>query len=464
MPDPRNASAPTRDQALAARPEKTVESRRGAWLHAKFPAFRYRNYRLFWSGQLVSITGRWMQTVAQAWLVVDELDATAFQLSLVTSLQFAPILLFGLFAGVLADRMPKRNLLLATQVAMAILASILAVLVATGTVELWHVFVLALGLGIANAFDMPARQAFVSEMVDREAVMSAVALNSAVFNSGRIVGPAIAGVLLAAFGPAICFGLNAISYVGVIVALLKMRLRPVRGDASGSPVASLREGLAYVRATPDILRPTLLVGLIGIFGMNFNVWLPLLTRESFAAGATAFGLLFAAMGVGSLSGALGLAALGSSPDRGRMYVTGLGLGAALLLLALTAALPGGIWLASACLAAAGFVTTMTTATANTLVQTTASDELRGRVMAVYSTVFAGTIPIGALIAGTVAGLAGASVSVAIGGAIVAGGTLALASLARRSRTSASPATARADAGSVAAGTGSLNATTLRRRN
>ncbi|MDP8907762.1 MAG: MFS transporter, partial [Chloroflexota bacterium] len=282
MSNPRNEPAPTRDQALAARAEKTVESRRAARLRAKFPAFRYRNYRLFWGGQLISITGRWMQTVAQAWLVVDQLDATAFQLSLVTSLQFAPILLFGLFAGVLADRMPKRNLLLATQVAMAVLASILAVLVATSTVELWHVFVLALGLGIANAFDMPARQAFVSEMVDREAVMSAVALNSAVFNSGRIVGPAIAGVLLAAFGPAICFALNAISYIGVIVALLKMRLRPVTGDASGSPVARLREGLAYVRATPDILRPTLLVGLIGIFGMNFNVWLPLLTRESFA--------------------------------------------------------------------------------------------------------------------------------------------------------------------------------------
>lgn len=464
MSERSNAPAATREPASPAR-SRTAPSRRNAWLRARFPAFRFRNYRLFWGGQLISITGRWMQTVAQAWLVVDQLDATAFQLSLVTGLQFAPILVFGLFAGVVADRIPKRNLLLATQIVMAVLAGILALLVATDTVQLWHVFALALGLGITNAFDMPARQAFVSEMVDREAVMSAVALNSAVFNSGRIVGPAIAGVLLATVGPAICFGLNAVSYLAVIVALLQMRIRSAAGGAAGSPLAQLREGLGYVRATPDILRPILLVGVIGTFGMNFNVWLPLLTRESFAAGATAFGLLFAAMGAGSLTGALGLAAFGESPNRARMYLTGLGLGAALLVLAFSAALPSGIWLAMACLATIGFATTTTTATANTLVQTTASDELRGRVMAVYSTVFAGTIPIGALIAGAVAGLFGAPVSVAVGGVIVAVGASALAAQARRA-TAPVPAKRRPvkDTAGAGASTGQLTPTRLRRRN
>ncbi len=428
---------PRRDDAAATAPERAAKPVRSLPTHPmanrlarRFPAFGYRDYRLYWVGQLVSISGRWMQTVAQAWLVVDVLDATPFQLSLITGIQFAPILLFGLFAGVVADRVPKRNLLIATQVAMAALASILAVLVATGTVALWHVFLLALGLGIANAFDMPARHAFVSEMVDRSAVMNAVALNSAVFNSGRIIGPAIAGVLLAAFGPAICFTINALSFIAVIVALVRMRIRPVARPPTGSPLARLREGLGYVRATPDILRPILLVGTIGVFGMNFNVWLPLLTRESFAAGATTFGLLYAAMGIGSLSGALVLAAFGESPNRARMYLTGLILGAAELALAFAAAVPVGIALAMVCLAGVGFATTSTTATANTIVQTTASDELRGRVMAVYSTVFAGTIPFGALFAGAIAGRFGAPTSVALGGAVVAAGAVTIGVLER----------------------------------
>jgi MFS family permease len=438
MPERSNAPAATREPASPARSPAATTTHRESWLRAHFPAFRFRNYRLFWGGQLISITGRWMQTVAQAWLVVDVLDATAFQLSLVTGLQFAPILLFGLFAGVIADRVPKRSLLLATQIVMAVFAGILAVLVVTDTVQLWHVFVVALGTGIANAFDMPARQAFVSEMVDRDAVMNAVALNSAVFNSGRIVGPAIAGILLAAVGPAICFTLNAISYLAVIYALLQMRVRFVPKAATGSPIAGLREGLRYVRATPNILRPILLVGLIGIFGMNFNVWLPLLTTENYAAGATTFGLLFAAMGVGALTGALGLAAFGRSPNRGRMYLTALSIGIALLLLALSATISFGIGLAMVCLAAAGFANTTTTATANTLVQTAASDELRGRVMSVYSTVFAGTIPIGALIAGAIADLGGAPASVAFGGLIVVVGVLILATQARRTVSTASP--------------------------
>ena len=431
---PQRDDGPATTTERAAKPVRQPTASRSkpstSRLARRFPAFGYRDFRLFWSGQLVSITGRWMQTVAQAWLVVDVLDATPFQLSLITGFQFAPSLLFGLFAGVVADRIPKRNLLLATQTAMAVPAALLAILVATDTVALWHVFVLALGLGVANAFDMPARHAFISEIVDREAVMNAVALNSAVFNSGRIIGPAAAGVLLAAFGPAICFTLNAASFLAVIFALLKMRVKPVTGGTAGSPVARLREGLAYVRATPDILRPILLVGIIGIFGMNFNVWLPLLTRENFAADATLFGLLYTAMGAGSLTGALALAAFGESPNRVHMYLTGLGLGAAELTLAFVAAVPLGVVLAMVCLAGIGFATTSTTATANTIVQTTASDALRGRVMSVYSTVFAGTIPFGALFAGAIAGRFGAPASVAAGGAAVVTGAVVIGLLGR----------------------------------
>ncbi len=406
-------------------------ARSGGTLARGFPAFRFRNYRLFFAGQFVSVTGTWMQTLAQSWLVYDILGGSAFDLGLVNVCQFAPVLVFGLFGGVVADRFPKRNLLLCTQVASALLAAILTALVVSDAVQLWHVYALALGLGIANAFDMPTRQAFVSEMVDRDTLMNAVALNSALFNAGRIIGPALAGILLAAFGPAVCFGLNAASYGAAIVALSLMRLRPTVGAAGGSGLARLREGLAYVRATPAVMLPMVLVGFVATFGMNFNVWLPLLARDELGTGAAGFGLLTSAMGAGSLLGALTLAVVGRTPRRGLMLALAGALGGLLLALATASELALPLLVVMPLLAAGGFAMTTTMALANTTVQTIAPDALRGRVMSVYMTIFAGTAPFGALIAGSVANRFDAPISVAGGGLVTLIAAFGVAALSRR---------------------------------
>ncbi|HEV2109668.1 MAG TPA: MFS transporter [Thermomicrobiales bacterium] len=382
-----------------------------------FAALRSYNYRLFWFGQLISVTGTWIQRVAQSWLVVDLLAASAFQLGLVNVLQMAPILVFGLFAGVVIDRVPKRNLLVVTQSVQAGLAGILAFLVLTDSVVLWHVYVLAGLLGVANAFDMPTRQAFVSELVDRDIVMNAVALNSALFNTGRVLGPAIAGVLLAAFGPGICFAINAASFAAVIVGLLMMQITRRPALAKGSNFARLREGLSYVHDTPAILLPLALVAVVATFGMNFNVWIPLLARDAFATGAQGFGFLMTAMGIGSLAGALTLAFRGRTPRRHLMLGGAMLLGTLEICLAVAGEFQTPVVLGALVLGGTGFFMTTTTALANTTVQTTAPDELRGRVMSVYMTVFAGTAPFGSLIAGAVADRFSTVVSIALGGIV-----------------------------------------------
>ena len=382
-----------------------------------FPAFGYRNYRLYFAGQLVSVTGTWMQLLALAWLVVAGREGSAVQLGLVSVCQFAPILLFGLPAGVVADRIPRRTLLMLTAILSGLQAGALAVLVATDTVQLWHVYLLALGLGVVNAFDMPARQAFVSEMVDKADLMNAVALNSALFNAGRVVGPGLAGLLLATYGSALCFGINAASYLTVITALFLIRVAPSERAADGSGVERLREGLRYVRGTPAVLMPIVLIGFVATFGMNFNVWVPILAREEFAVGARGFGILMSSMGVGSLLGALTLAYFGRQPHRRLMIGCALALGLFEGVLALAGAISAPFVVAMPLMAGIGFAVTTTMALANTTVQTTAPDDLRGRVMSVYMTVFAGTAPFGSVVAGATANWGGAPLSVALGGAV-----------------------------------------------
>lgn len=413
MPPPSHepAQAPDASTIVVSTPRPGEGIRRG------LIAFQYRNYRLFWFGQLISVTGTWMQSLAQSWLVVDSLHANAFELAIVNVFQFAPILVLGLFAGVVADRFPKRVILMITQSTMGVLAAVLAWLVATGRVELWHVYALAFAFGLANAFDMPTRQAIVSEMVGREAIMNAVALNSALFNAARIIGPAIAGILLAALGAAWCFGINAVSYIAVIIGLSMMRITPLVGLVSGSAVQRLREGLRYIRHSPDIMRPIILIGVMSMFGMNFNVWLPLLAKNDFHAGASGFGLLFSAMGAGSLAGALSVAFIGKGPNRGRMLIGAAAMGGFELLLAFAAAVPLAVGFGMGALAGAGFCASNTTATANTTVQTTASDELRGRVMAVYTMVFSGSVPFGALISGGIAETFGTPASITVGAVV-----------------------------------------------
>ena len=392
-----------------------------------FIAFRYRNYRLFFAGQLISVIGTWMQSTSEAWLVVDLLHASAIQLAFVAVCQFGPVLFLGIPAGILADRFPKRRILLMTQTLFGLLALTMMTLIVTGQVQLWHVYAVALIYGVNMAIDQPARQSFVSEMVGKEAVMNAVSLNSAVFNAGRVVGPAVAGALLAAFGPAVCFGVNAASYVAVLVGLSMMQVTPQIRRVTGSALAGIREGLAYVRATPDIMRTIILIGFLGTFAVNFNIWVPLLAQQDFKAGAGTYGLLMASMGVGSLSGALSLAFFGGrKPNRKRMLGAAMGLGIAEIALGFIASVPYSMYVGMVSLAVIGFLSSNAMATANTTVQTSASDQYRGRVMAVYMTVFSGTTPIGALAAGIVAQRFGAPISVMIGGGIafLAAATLA----------------------------------------
>lgn len=384
-----------------------------------FGVLRFRNYRLFFSGQLVATTGMWMQSLAQSWLVVETLNASAFQLGLVPIFQFGPSLFLGIPAGTLVDRWSKKRILIVTQFLYMAIALVLGTLTITGNVQLWHVYSTAFAFGLTGALDMPSRQAFVSELVPKYALKNAIAINAATFNTGRILGPAIAGVVLAAFGVAACFFINAAAYLGPLTALVRMELAPFVRKSVGSGWSQVKEGLGYVRTTPDILRPIMLVAVVGSFGMGYNVWLPLLATESFQADETTFGVLFSSMGFGSLIGALSIAYARGGPSRRRMQIGAIGLGVITVAIGVVASVPLAVWMAAVTLAGSGFCASNTMSMANTIVQTTAPDELRGRVMSVYTTVFMGTMPLAGLVAGIIADRWSVETSMFIGGGVVA---------------------------------------------
>ena len=378
-------------------------------------SLRHRDFRLFWFGQLVSLVGTWMQIVAQNWLVL-ELTNSPLALGVVSALQFLPILTLSIPGGVVADRLPKRALLLATQSSSMLLAFALAVLTQVGVVQIVHVLVLALLLGVVNALDMPTRQAFVVELVGAADLRNAIALNSAAFNSARLVGPAVAGLAIGWLGLAGCFYLNGMSFLAVIVGLLAVRTgrepaaRPVE---PGSLWDDLREGLAYVLGTPRVRWVVLLVAVIGTFGMNMGVLIPVLARDALRVGAEDYGFLTSAMGVGSLVAAFLLAYLGQAPRRGLL----LGAVAALGLLQMVLADVTGFLLALPLLAGVGFAMIFFTTLANTALQMATPDALRGRVMSVYATVFAGTTPLGSIFAGWLAERWGVGASFFLGGLV-----------------------------------------------
>jgi MFS family permease len=363
-----------------------------------FRSLRVRNYRLFFFGQLVSLTGTWMQQVGQDWLVLRLTDR-ALPLGITLALQFAPMLVLGAWAGVVADRLDKRRLLLATQAAMASLALVLGVLTATGAIRLWMVYGLALLLGCATAFDMPTRQAFVSEMVGPDRVTNAIGLNSAVFNSARVVGPAVAGVLIAAVGIAPAFLINAASYLAVIAGLLAMdpaRLHrlPLVDRAEGQ----VRAGLRYVWANP-VLRSTIaLVAVVGALGLNYRVALPLLARFTFGGDASAYGALASIMAAGAVVGSLAAARRGR-PSRTLL----LGSVAVFGALSFAAAAAPTLLAEAVVLAPLGVASMTFLATANSTLQLASSPEMRGRVMALYGLVFLGSTPLGGLLGGWMAG-------------------------------------------------------------
>jgi MFS family permease len=381
-------------------------------------ALRHRNYRLFFVGQLVSLVGTWMQTVAQSWLVL-QLTHDPFMLGVVAAAQFIPVMVFGLFGGLIADQWPKRRTLIATQTSAMILAFALFALTATHTVQVWHILVLAILLGITNAVDMPTRQAFAVEMVGREDISNAVALNSAVFNGARVVGPAIAGLAIAAFDISIAFLLNGLSFMAVIAAYAVMRPDELRKPPEvnrprtvAAVVENLAEGLRYVRRTQLVLLPTLVILSVATFGMNFTVLVPALTEGVLHSDAAGYGFLMAASGIGSLVAALGIAFSG----RNRPLAMGLGaivLGVAEIVVAGSSAFA----ITMAAMVFVGLGGIAMAATANTTIQLTVPDALRGRVMSVYTTVFAGSTPIGGLLMGFIAARFGVAEAFAVGGIV-----------------------------------------------
>lgn len=380
-------------------------------------ALRHRNYRLFYAGQLTSLIGTWMMTVAQSWLVL-QLTGDPFDLGVVAAVQFLPVLVLGLFGGVIADSLPKRRTLVATQGFASVLSFVMFLLVVTNTVQVWHVLVVAFLLGCRNAFDMPTRQAFAVEMVGREDISNAVALNSAMFNGARVIGPAVAGITIGAFGVGPAFLIDAISYLAVIVALLAMRegelqTRPgiARPESVTAVFGHLREGLGYVRRTRVVLIATVVIGLVSTFGMNFTVVIPPLTQMVLHSDATGYGFLMAATGVGSILAALAIAFSG----RTMPLVIGLGaltLGIAEVIMSVSGSFP----VALVCMFFAGVGGIGMAATANTVIQLNVPDHLRGRVLSVYTTVFAGSTPVGGLVSGAIASSFGAALAIGLGGA------------------------------------------------
>jgi len=406
----------------------------GRRLPSGLQVFRHRNFRLFYFGQLVSLTGTWMQAVAQDWLVL-QLTNSPVSLGLVAAAQFLPVMVLGLFGGLAADALPKRLALLGTQSAAACLALVLGTLVLMGHVQVWQVMVMAFLLGIINAFDMPIRQSFVVEMVGRPDVGSAVALNSAAFNAARIIGPAIAGLLISFIGLAPLFLLNAASFLVPITSYLRMdvaELVPVvRAHVDrtvGAVFDSLAEGLRYVRATPMVLLCILMIGMVSAIALNFPVLGPLVARNILGGGAETYGFLMAAAGVGSLISALALA-FGGRATLGRVFIGSSLLGIAVAGVGLSSVLPLSMLL----MGLVGWSTVAMGATTNTIIQLTVPDDLRGRVMSVYTTVFAGTTPIGSILAGLMASLLGVTLTLVLAGTVTAGGTILAALWATRRR-------------------------------
>ena len=366
-----------------------------------FPALEQRNFRLFWLGQCVSVIGTWMQNVGQDWLVL-ELTGSAAKLSVVSAVQFVPMMFLALFAGPFVDRFPKRRTLILTQSALALLALALAVITATHIVQYWMILVLAFLLGMVQLIDNPTRQAYVIELAGRESLMNAVSLNSAAFNLARILGPAVAGILIELIGIAPCFFLNSLSFVAVIAALFAVNTPPVVSDrpveSARDVVTSVWEGLTYIGKRREIALPLVLMAVISLFVINYSVVVPTFAKIDLGRSAAGYGFLMTAMGVGSLAAALALAVRsGKGPNPIRLFGGAAGCGAALLL----CGLQRNYALSCVLLAITGFCTISFSASTNATIQLASDNEHRGRVMSVYSLVFGGVTPIGSLYAGAI---------------------------------------------------------------
>jgi MFS family permease len=398
---PNSATAEETDAKVATPPKWATTLR----------ALRHRNFQLFFSGQLISLTGTWMQTVAQAWLVY-RLTGSALLLGSVGFASQFPVFLVAPFGGITADRVNRQRLVIATQISAMILAAILAWLCLSGRVQVWHIFVLAGLLGVVNAFDIPGRQAFLIDMVGKEDLMNAIALNSSMFNGARVIGPAIAGILVARIGEGWCFAANSISYIAVITGLLLMHVHCAPRASKHSPIEDIIEGFRWVNQTRIIRSLLLLIGLVSLVGMPYTVLMPVFADKILHGGARGLGILMGATGVGALFGALTLAAKTGIKGLGRwVTITCATLGISLFLFSFSTS----FWLSAALLLPAGYSMMLQMACSNTLIQTMVPDQLRGRVMSLYSMMFMGMAPFGAFFGGALAHRIGAPITVAVGG-------------------------------------------------
>ncbi|MDQ0600915.1 MFS family permease [Streptomyces canus] len=379
-----------------------------------FSSLKSRNYRLFFAGQVVSNTGTWMQRIAQDWLVLS-LTGSSTAVGVTTALQFLPMLLFGLYGGVLVDRLPKRPTLLVTQSAMAVTGLALAFLTLSGHVEVWHVYLAAFAVGLATVVDNPARQTFVSEMVGPDQLQNAVSLNSANFQSARLIGPAVAGLMITGVGTGWAFLANGLSFVAPITGLLLMRSRELHAvERAPRGKGQLREGLHYVAGRPDLIWTIVLVGFVSTFGFNFPVYLSAFADDVFHAGAGSYSLFNTLMAVGSLAGALLAARRGTA--RMRVLVAG---AVAFGTLEIVAALAPSLWLFALLMVPIGMFGMTVNVTANSSVQLSTDPAMRGRVMSLYMMVFMGGAPLGAPIAGWITDAYGVRAGLAAGGVIAA---------------------------------------------
>jgi MFS family permease len=402
-------------------------------LHRSFDSLHVANYRRYFAGQIVSVSGNWMQMVAETWLML-ELTGSGVAVGLTAAAQFLPILLFGAYGGLIADRYDKRRLLMLTQAVMAVPAIVLFGLTVGGAIEPWMILALAFARGSVNAVDNPTRQAFVIEMVGSRRLVNAVSLNSVIVHSSRMVGPALAGLLIAAAGVEQCFMLNAATFAVMILALSRMEVAELRTPrpAEREPGA-LRAALRYVRATPALAVPLAMMALVGTLGFNFQVLLPLLAKSSFEGGPQTYGLLVSAMGIGSIAGALAAGARGRVSMRILISASAAFGGFTLL-----AAAAPTLWFELAALILVGAASVTFAAGVNSTLQLAVAPAMRGRVMALYSVVFLGSTPIGAPIAGWLSEAAGPRAGLLLGAsaALVAAATAALVS--RRAGTRSLP--------------------------
>lgn len=399
--------------------------RRRPVLPPTFRALRYRNYRLFWSGALVANIGSWMRTIALGWLVL-ELTDSAFLLGLISFAQTLPVLLLSLPAGVVADHLSRRRVLVVTQAVLLGLMLLLAVLVALNQIAVWQLLALSLLMGVAMAFNGPAWQSFITDLVGKDDLMNAIALNSAQFNFSRIIGPSLAGILIAAVGLALCFFINASTYLAVLIALALIRLPAA--PAAGVRLAlwsGIAEGLRYLRAEPTLRAVMVLTAIVTIFGFPYAVLMPVIARESLGLNASGYGQLMAATGIGAFAGAITLASLGRAVRRGRIILLA---GSVFSLSLLLFAQSRLLLLSLATLVVLGFSMVGYLTTANTLVQGSVPEALRGRMMSIWTLTAFGLTPFGSLQAGALASAFSAPLALGLGALLCLAATAAVALL------------------------------------